>query len=54
MIEKIINKIGVQAVSLGLVAPVSEEVFGKQVKIILNSDSNLNETMKLLENITFN
>ena len=47
--QDIINKIGADAINLGVIAPISEEEFQRQVKIILENKGNPEKIIMLLD-----
>jgi len=49
MIHEIIEKIGAEAINLGVVAPVSEDEFQRQVKIIFENQGDTKKILELLE-----
>ena len=46
--QDIVNKIGADAINLGVIASISEEEFQRQVKIILDNKDNSEKIMELL------
>jgi len=47
--QEIINKIGADAINLGVIASISEEEFQRQVKIILENKGNPEKIIMLLD-----